>query len=90
MFKDIYMCNRQLLLGQPNMMKTKSILSDYMIIVHRWLKKVWSFIAISMWKKSWQKFVRKIFVFDMRTDIFIFLKHIFQFWGQILKEHTLK
>ena len=30
------------------MIKTKSILSNYTIFVHRRLKKVWSFLAISM------------------------------------------
>ena len=32
-------------------MKTKNLLSNCMIFVHWWLKKVWSFLAILMWKK---------------------------------------
>ena len=37
------------------MMKTKSILSNYTIFVHQWLKKVWSFLAIPMWKNNRDK-----------------------------------
>ena len=33
-------------------MKTKSILSSYMIFVNWWLKKLWSFLAISIWKNN--------------------------------------
>ena len=47
------------------MMKTKSILSNYTIFVHRWLKKVWIFLAISMWKKIMTK------IFSQNFHVFL-------------------
>ena len=47
------------------------------------------FLRFQCGKKSLQKFFRRIFMFfAIKAAIFIFLENIFQFWAQILKEHT--
>ena len=73
------------------LMKNKSIPSNYTIFEHRWLKKVWSFLAISMWRNSCKHFFPKLFMFfDIKAAIFNLIEEVFQFRAQILKEHTRK